>query len=86
MLKDGEALKTLYKIHIKITYIFRNVAYVESDVNEYEQIMFIYFLNKDSTKDKEEWIKDKYIFQGKIAVLSLNTQLRYWNQTKEQNI
>ena len=62
MVKDGDALKTLYKIHIKITYIFRNVAYVESDVNEYEQIMLIDFLNKDSTKDKEESIKDKYIF------------------------
>ena len=62
MLKDGEALKTLYKIHIKITYIFRNVTYVESDVNEYEQTMFIDFLNKDFTKDKEERIKDKYIF------------------------
>ena len=47
---------------IKITDIFRNVAYFESDANEYEQVMLIDFLNKDSTKDKEERIKDKYIF------------------------
>lgn len=42
--------------------IFGNVAYVESDVSENEQLMFIDFLKKVAPKDEEEWTKEKYDF------------------------
>jgi hypothetical protein len=42
--------------------IFGTVAYIELDVDNDNQIMFLDFINKVAPIDKEEWIKDKYHF------------------------
>jgi hypothetical protein len=42
--------------------IFGTVAYVELDVENDNQIMFLDFINKVAPVNEEEWIKDKYHF------------------------
>lgn len=41
---------------------FGSVAYVELDVEEKNQIMFIDFLNKLAPKNEDKWTKEKYHF------------------------
>ena len=42
--------------------IFGTVAYIELDVDNDNQIMFLDFINKLAPINEEEWIKDKYHF------------------------